>query len=130
MNTFANILWIVLGGFIVFLLYLLGSVVLFISIIGIPFGVETLKLSVLALFPFGRDVRTGERSTGCLYIVMNVLWIIVAGIELAVVHVVLALLFGITIVGVPFALQHLKLARLALTPFGHDIVDAGPVRTS
>jgi uncharacterized membrane protein YccF (DUF307 family) len=123
MNTLGNILWIILGGFVVFLLYLAGSVVLFISIVGIPFGVETLKMSVLALLPFGKEVRAGQRSAGLLYIIMNILWILVAGIEIAVVHLMLTLLFGITIVGIPFAVQHLKLARLSLTPFGHDIVE-------
>ena len=124
MNTLGNLLWIVLGGFIIFILYLFGSFILFLTIVGIPFGLQTLKLSVLALFPFGKEVRPGERSGGCLYIVMNVIWILVAGIEIAMVHAVLALLFAITIIGIPFAAQHLKLAYLALVPFGSDIIDS------
>lgn len=123
MNTIGNLLWILFGGFIIFLLYLFGSFVLFITIVGIPFGVQTLKLAVLSLMPFGKDVRPGERSSGCLYIVMNVIWILVAGIEIAIVHLVLAVFFGITIIGIPFAAQHLKLAVLALIPFGNDIID-------
>ena len=124
MNALGNLLWIILGGFIVFLLYLFGSFVLFLTIVGIPFGLQTLKLAVLALFPFGKEVRPGERSGGCLYIIMNVIWILVAGMEIAIVHTVLALLFAITIIGIPFAAQHLKLAYLALVPFGSDIVDS------
>lgn len=124
MNTLGNLLWIILGGFIIFLLYLFGSFVLFISIIGIPFGIQTLKLAVLSLMPFGKEVRPGERSGGCLYIIMNVIWILVAGIEIMMVHAVLALLFAITIIGIPFAKQHIKLAFLALVPFGNDIVDS------
>ncbi len=122
MNVLGNILWIILGGFVVFLLYLFGSLVLVLTIVGIPAGIETFKLSQLALFPFGKEVRAGERASGCIYVAINILWILVAGIELAVTHLVLALLFGITIIGIPFAVQHLKLARLALMPFGHDIV--------
>ena len=123
MNTIGNLLWIIFGGFIIFLLYLFGSMVLFLTIVGIPFGVQTLKLAVLALLPFGKDIRQGERAGGCLYIVMNVIWILVAGIEIAITHVVLAILFAITIVGIPFAKQHLKLAVLAIMPFGNDIVE-------
>lgn len=118
-----NLIWIIFGGFIIFLLYLFGSFLLFITIIGIPFGIQTLKLAFLSLAPFGKDVIPGERSGGCLYIVMNVIWILAAGIEIAIIHAVLALLFAITIIGIPFAAQHIKLAYLALAPFGNDIVE-------
>ena len=122
MNEIGNLLWIILGGFIIFLMYLFGSLILFITIVGIPFGVQTMKLALLSLMPFGKDVRPGERAGGCLYIIMNVIWLLVAGIEIAIVHAVLAVLFAITIIGIPFAVQHLKLAYLALVPFGNDIV--------
>lgn len=121
MNTIGNVLWIVLGGFLIFIMYLFGSILLMITIIGIPFGIQTLKMAGLALLPFGREAVQGQRSGGCLYIIMNVLWILFAGIELAILHLVLALIFAITIVGIPFAQQHLKLAHLAIVPFGMDI---------
>jgi len=121
MNTLGNVLWIVLGGFFVFVIYLFGSLLLMITIIGIPFGIQTLKMAGLALMPFGKEAVQSQRSGGCLYIIMNVIWILFAGIELAIVHLVLALLFGITIIGIPFAQQHIKLAYLALVPFGMDI---------
>ncbi len=121
MNTLGNVLWIVLGGFFVFVIYLFGSLLLMITIIGIPFGIQTLKMAGMALMPFGKEAVQGQRSGGCLYIIMNVIWILFAGIELAIVHLVLALLFGITIIGIPFAQQHIKLAYLALVPFGMDI---------
>lgn len=123
MNTLGNLLWIVLGGFIIFLIYLFGSIILMITIVGIPFGLQTLKMANLALFPFGRKAVQTERSGGCLYIIMNIIWLLFAGIELAICHLILALIFAITIVGIPFAGQHLKLAYLALVPFGMDIVD-------
>ena len=122
MNEIGNLLWIIFGGFIIFLMYLFGSLILFITIVGIPFGVQTMKLALLSLMPFGKDVRPGERAGGCLYIIMNVIWLLVAGIEIAIVHAVLAVFFAITIIGIPFAVQHLKLAYLALVPFGNDIV--------
>ncbi len=121
MNTIGNIIWIVFGGFLIALMYLLGSLLLMLTIVGIPFGIQTLKMANLALFPFGREAVQGERAGGCLYIVMNIIWLLVAGIEIALTHLVLALLFAITIIGIPFALQHLKLAYLALVPFGMDI---------
>ena len=123
MNAIGNLLWIILGGFLIFLLYLFGSFILIITIVGIPFGIQTLKLAVLSLMPFGKDVKQGERAGGCLYLIMNIIWLLFAGIEIAIVHAILALLFAITIIGIPFAAQHLKLASLALVPFGNDIVD-------
>ena len=123
MNALGNLLWIIFGGFLVFLFYLLGSIILIITIVGIPFGIQTLKMSVLALFPFGKKVIPGQRASGCLYIIMNIIWILVAGIELAILHLILAIICGITIIGIPFAKQHIKLASLALVPFGNDIVD-------
>ena len=123
MNTLGNIIWIVFGGFIIFLMYLFGSVILFLTIIGIPFGIQTLKLAVMSLMPFGKDVAPGERQSGRLYLIMNIIWILIAGLEIALVHAILALLFAITIIGIPFAVQHMKLAYLALAPFGSDIVE-------
>lgn len=121
MNAIGNLLWIIFGGFIIFLLYLFGSLLLFVTIIGIPFGIQTLKLAVVALTPFGYEIEYGERAGGCLSLLMNILWIVFAGIEIAITHLILALLCAITIVGIPFAIQHVKLAGLALIPFGADI---------
>jgi len=95
-----------------------------ITIIGIPFAVQTFKLAFLALLPFGKEVRPGQRAGGCLYIVMNLIWIVFAGVEIAITHLVLAFLFAITIIGIPFARQHMKLAYLGLIPFGNDIREA------
>ena len=123
MNTIGNLLWIILGGFLIFIFYIFGSIILMITIVVIPFGIQTLKMANLALFPFGREAVQTERSGGCLHVIMNIIWILFAGIEIAITHLILALIFTITIVGIPFANQHLKLAYLALVPFGMDIVD-------
>lgn len=123
MNTLGNIIWIVFGGFFIFLFYLFGSFILMITIVGIPFAIQTFKLSFLALLPFGKEINPGQRAGGCLYIIMNIIWIVFAGLEIAIAHLILAFLFAITIVGIPFARQHMKLAYLGLIPFGNDIKD-------
>ena len=107
MGCFMNLLWLLLGGIFTAVEYLISSLLMMITIIGIPFGMQTLKLAGLALWPFGKEVRSGSRSGGCLYILMNVIWIFV---------------LCITIIGIPFGLQHFKLAALALSPFGKDII--------
>jgi len=123
MNLLLNIIWLILGGFIVVLAYLLGGILLCITIIGIPFGIQSFKLAGLALAPFGREVREKEPPSGALAVIMNILWIILPGLELAVFHLVMALVFALTIVGLPIAAQHLKMTRLALLPFGFEVRD-------
>ena len=121
MTLLLNILWFVFGGFLVAIAYILGGLLLCITIIGIPFGIQCFKLSLLGIAPFGREVRETEPPGGCLAIVMNVIWIILPGLELALLHLLLAAVFAITIIGLPFAAQHLKLTRLAILPFGSRV---------
>jgi uncharacterized membrane protein YccF (DUF307 family) len=123
MNLLLNIIWLIFGGFIVVIGYLLGSILLCITIVGIPFGVQCFKLAGLAIAPFGREVREKEPPGGCLAIVMNIIWIILPGLELALFHLFMALVFAITIIGLPIAAQHLKMTRLALIPFGFEVRD-------
>lgn len=118
MSFIGNLLWILLGGFIIFFFYLFGGFILCLTIVGIPFGIQLFKLAVLSLAPFGKEVNTERSAGGLLSILMNVLWWVFGGVEVAVVHLVLALIFAITIVGIPFARQHIKLLKLALVPFG------------
>lgn len=118
MNLFLNIIWIVFGGFMIALEYVLSSVAMMITIIGIPFGLQTIKLAQVALFPFGTKVEEAHESSGCLNLIMNVIWWIVGGIPIALTHLAWGLLFCITIIGIPFGVQHFKLAKLALFPFG------------
>jgi uncharacterized membrane protein YccF (DUF307 family) len=122
MNTIGNILWIVLGeGIVLFLEYFLGGLLLCLTIIGIPFGIQCIKLSFLALFPFGKKVNEGEGTSGCLSLIMNIIWILVGGIWVALTHLVFAVICAITIIGIPFARQHLKLVALSFAPFGKII---------
>ena len=123
MNLLLNLIWLIFGGFIVVLAYVLGGILLCITIIGIPFGIQCFKLGGLALAPFGREIREKEPPSGALAVIMNIIWIILPGLELAVFHLVMALLFAITIIGLPIAAQHLKMTRLALLPFGFEARD-------
>ena len=123
MDLLLNIIWLILGGFIVVLVYLLGGILLCITIIGIPFGIQCFKLAGLALAPFGREIREKEPPGGALAVIMNIIWIILPGLELAIFHLVMALLFAVTIIGLPIAAQHLKMTRLALLPFGFEVRD-------
>ena len=125
MKFLGNIIWLIFGGIAIFLEYLVGSLVLMITIIGIPFGIQTLKLAALAIWPFGRDTRVHARASGCLYVLMNIIWLIFAGFWIALTHVFFGILLFITIVGIPWGMQHFKLAAVALTPFGRDIVYVG-----
>jgi len=123
MNTLGNILWLIFGGIFIALAYFLSGVVLLIAIIGIPFGIQLFKIGSFALLPFGYKTIPKEKQSGCLSVIFNILWLFTGGLSLAITHAVLALIFAITIIGIPFAKQHLKLASPALTPFGYQIVE-------
>lgn len=121
MNLLGNLVWLLFGGILTFVEYLIASLILMITIIGIPFGLQTLKLAGLALWPFGKEVTTSPQAGGCLSVLMNVIWILVGGIWICLTHLVFGLFLCVTIIGIPFGLQHFKLANLALTPFGKHI---------
>lgn len=122
MNFFGNIMWFILGGFIVSLCYFLVGTVFCLTIIGIPFGIQLFKIGLFALWPFGSEVVSDTNDGGCLAILMNVLWILFGGIEVATLHVGFGILCCLTIIGIPFGLQHFKMTLLALVPFGKKIV--------
>lgn len=123
MGCLLNILWLLFGGLVVAVEYALSSLILMLTVVGIPFGLQTMKLAVLALWPFGKKVVYRNGSDGCLSLEMNILWILVGGFSICLTHLALGLFLCITIVGIPFGMQHFKMASLALTPFGKDIVD-------
>ena len=122
MKFLGNIIWLVFGGILISIEYIVSSFLLMATIVGIPFGIQTLKLALLALWPFGSEIRLKPNNSGCLSTLMNVIWIFIGGIWIALTHLVFGIFFSITIIGIPFALQHFKLAELALTPFGKEIV--------
>ena len=121
MKLIGNIIWVLFGGIFLSIGYVISSLCLMITIIGIPFGLQTLKLALLALWPFGRNVIDSGSTSGCISVIMNVLWLLCGGFCICLSHLLLGLLFCITIIGIPFGKQHFKLAGLALTPFGKTI---------
>ncbi|MGN7724124.1 YccF domain-containing protein [Chitinophaga sp. 22620] len=121
MNLLGNIIWLIFGGFFTFVGYMIGGLVLCLTIIGIPFGLQAFKIGILTLMPFGTQVREIPGSSGCLATVMNILWIFCGGIWIALGHLLFGLLLAITIIGIPFARQHFKLLALTFTPFGKEL---------
>lgn len=120
MSLLGNIIWLILGGFITAMMYFISGLIMCITIIGIPFGVQLFKFGVFALMPFGHSVKESS-SSGCLSIAFNVLWILLGWWEIALVHLVCGLIFCITIVGIPLGLQHFKIAGYSVFPFGRTI---------
>jgi len=121
MRFLLNILWIVFGGgFLIALEYLLAGALLCLTVVGIPFGLQCFKIAALGLMPFGKDIHEDPRS-GAVGFAANVLWAVFAGIWILLSHLALALPLAISIIGIPFAVQHVKLALLALAPFGQVI---------
>ncbi|MEG1585998.1 MAG: YccF domain-containing protein [Bacteroidales bacterium] len=121
MGCIGNVLWLILGGLATALEYFISGVIMCLTIIGIPFGIQAFKLGILALWPFGSTITTTPEAGGCLSILMNILWILVGGIWIALTHLVFGAICCITIIGIPFGLQHFKMAALALAPFGKQI---------
>ncbi len=122
MSILGNLIWLIFGGLITAIEYFVSSILLMITIVGIPFGLQTLKLGLLALWPFSQKVVASPSNGGCLNTIMNIIWILIGGIWIAATHLVFGILLAITIIGIPFARQHFKLAGLALTPFGYSVV--------
>ena len=122
MKILGNIIWIVFGGLLLSLEYIVAGILMCVTIIGIPFGVQAFKLGFLARCPFGHKAADAPGEPGGLSVVMNIIWILVGGIWIALTHLVFGILFCVTIIGIPFGLQHFKLMTLSFTPFGKDIV--------
>jgi uncharacterized membrane protein YccF (DUF307 family) len=119
MNFLGNMIWWLFGGIILAGVWFLAGLLLTITIIGIPFGTQCFKIAGFVLSPFGRNVQLGNFGAGGL--IFNVLWIILVGWELAIGHLIAGVLSAITIIGIPFAKQHFKLAQLAFIPFGAKV---------
>src|SRR5262245_61535565 len=119
MRLLLNLLWIIFGGgFVLWLEYVLVGLLLCLTIVGIPFGVQCFKIAGLAILPFGKDIDDVAGGGSGASVLLNVLWFVVAGVWIFLTHVALAIGLAITIIGIPFAVQHVKLALLAAWPFG------------
>jgi uncharacterized membrane protein YccF (DUF307 family) len=122
MRLLGNLIWLIFGGFITFIGYLVGGIVLCITIVGIPFGLQIFKLAEVTLWPFNKTFELSDWAPGCLSTIMNVIWLVVAGFWIVITHLVFGILLTLTIVGIPWAKQHFKLMSLAITPFGRRVV--------
>lgn len=121
MKILGNLLWWLFGGLESAIGYFTGSIVLALTIIGIPIALQTVKLGLLCLWPFGAEVTQTDSPVGCIRIPLNILWIIFGGLWAWLTHIFFGALLFITIIGIPFGKQHFKMARLALAPFGKDV---------
>ncbi len=119
MSIIGNIIWLIFGGLIEAIGWFIFGIIWSITIIGIPYGIQCFKMAKLQLLPFGREVV--DEGTTTLGFIANIIWIIFFGWELALLNLISALFFTITIIGIPFAKQNLKLAKLSLMPFGKRI---------
>jgi uncharacterized membrane protein YccF (DUF307 family) len=117
MRILGNLIWLFFGGLLLFFEYLLNAVLFCLTIIGIPFGMQLFKLAFLSLWPFGKDIRTQPTNSGCLWTVMNLVWLVTGGIWIALTHLFFGILLSITIIGIPWGKQHFKLMELAFAPF-------------
>jgi uncharacterized membrane protein YccF (DUF307 family) len=122
MSLLGNILWLIFGGLIAGLGYILGGIGLCLTIIGIPFGLQSIKLGFAVFAPFGKEVVELDNANSVLNLVFNVIWLLLFGWPIAVAHATSALILAITIIGIPFSIQHLKLIPLSLLPFGRDLL--------
>jgi uncharacterized membrane protein YccF (DUF307 family) len=121
MSALGNILWIILGGFLASLGYILGGLILIATIIGIPFGIQSIKLGMANLTPFGKKVVATDEAGSLVNILLNIIWVMTLGWAIALIHLTFGILLAVTIIGLPFAKQHFKLLFLALVPFGREL---------
>lgn len=130
MRTIGNIIWLLFGGLVMGLFWWLIGLIAFVTIIGIPWGRACFVIGEFSFFPFGREsisraeLEQYNVGTGVLGVLGNVIWLLIAGIWLALGHLILAIVCFILIIGIPFGIQHLKLAKLALAPIGKTIIDS------
>jgi uncharacterized membrane protein YccF (DUF307 family) len=128
-RVLGNLIWLVLGGLVLAFAYLVAGIVNCIFIVTIPFGIASFRLAGYALWPFGRVViDRGKGSGSGVRLIGNVIWLVFGGLVLALGHLISAALCAITIIGIPFAIAHLRLAGLALMPLGKQIVSIDEAR--
>ncbi len=118
MTLLGNLLWLIFGGLLSAFGWFLSGLIWCLTVVGIPWGLQCFKFAKLSLAPFGKDVIPGG---GAPSLIANVIWLLISGIPMALDHVLTGLTLCLTIVGIPFGLQHFKMASLALSPFGAEV---------
>jgi uncharacterized membrane protein YccF (DUF307 family) len=121
MSLLGNILWLIFGGFISGIGYIVSGLLLCLTIVGIPFGLMSIRIGVATFAPFGKEVVDLPNGNSVLKIVFNLIWLVLFGWEIALAHLASALILCVTIIGIPFGIQHFKLIPLALFPFGREL---------
>ncbi|MBT3785658.1 YccF domain-containing protein [bacterium] len=122
MSLIGNILWIILGGGLPIALgYIASGLTMCVTIIGIPFGIQSIKLGILTLLPFGREANPTPEHGSTFYTILNIIWFILFGVWIALTHLGFAIVCAITVIGLPFAVQHMKLVSFSFSPFGREI---------
>jgi uncharacterized membrane protein YccF (DUF307 family) len=121
MSLIGNIIWLIFGGFLSGLGYIIGGLSICLTIVGIPFGWQAIKLGIATMTPFGKENVTLPESDNVIVMILNVVWVIFFGWEIALSHLLHGLILAITIIGLPFARQHFKLMPMALFPFGREL---------
>jgi len=121
-NLLGNIIWLVFGGLFSALGYFIGGLVLCLTIVGIPFGLQCFKVGFLVLAPFGTQVVSDTGSTGCFSVLFNIIWLLCGGLWTAISHIFFGILLYLSIIGIPFGRQHFKLVEISLMPFGKRLV--------
>ncbi|HRI50735.1 MAG TPA: YccF domain-containing protein [Pseudomonadota bacterium] len=121
MSFLGNILWLIFGGFLAGCGYILGGLVLCLTIVGIPFGVAAIRIGFATFAPFGKTIVEGPNANSPLRVIFNLIWILLFGWEIAVAHLTAAIVCAVSIIGIPFAVQHIKLIPLSLLPLGRDL---------
>jgi uncharacterized membrane protein YccF (DUF307 family) len=123
-NLLGNLIWLVFGGLLSAIGYVIGGIALCCTVVGIPFGLQCFKLAEFILWPFGKKVQYGRSAGGCLSTFANIIWLLFGGIYIAICHFFFGLLLCITVVGLPFGRKHFQMIELSLMPFGKKIVPA------
>jgi uncharacterized membrane protein YccF (DUF307 family) len=122
MSLLGNIIWLVFGGFISAIGYIIGGITTCLTIIGIPFGLKAIEIGIATFAPFGKTIVEKPTAGSTLTFIFNLIWVVFFGWAIALNHLIWGILLAITIVGLPFAKQHFKLMVLALLPFGRELV--------
>ena len=130
MRTLLNLIWLILAGVWLAIEYVIAGAILCITIIGIPFGVQSFKLAGYALWPFGRMLIPARTQHKGISVIGNILWVVLAGWWLALSHLIVGCLLCITIIGIPLGVASFKMAGAALAPFGKEIVRKSELTTS
>lgn len=126
MNFLGNLIWLLFGGLATAMGYFLGGLAMMVTIIGIPFGFQLIKIGSLCLWPFGRTFQVDRGNVpGCLFGILNIIWLLIAGLWISLLHILFGFLLCVTIIGIPWGMQHFKLAGFALTPFGRRVEIVG-----